>query len=244
MSADRTIPDMNAPVTSRDELVAYLEAGAKPAEDWRIGTEHEKFGFDLDDLAPLPFDGPRGIEQVLEGLTRFGWTRQEEAGRLVALKMNKGSVTLEPGGQVELSGEPLASILHNTADYLDDHAAGGLILMDSLTDLLAARGRHHSISELVLTLKGLRRIARKWGSLILLLLNKDAVTDQELGNLMTAVDGTLQFEWETGGNERVRTMYVPEFRGVLSQLENEDIIRFETEIHDAGFDVSNVRKIR
>jgi archaellum biogenesis ATPase FlaH len=135
-------------------------------------------------------------------------------------------------------------VLTATADYLDDHAAGGLIFIDSLTDLLAARGRHHSISELVLTLKGLRRIARKWESLILLLLNKDAVTDQELGNLMTAVDGTLQFEWETGGNERVRTMYVPEFRGVLSQLEEEDIIRFETEIHDAGFDVSNVRKIR
>ncbi|MEF8772790.1 RAD55 family ATPase [Halodesulfurarchaeum sp.] len=135
-------------------------------------------------------------------------------------------------------------VLTATADYLDEHAGGGLILIDSLTDLLAARGRHHSISELVLTLKGLRRVAREWGSLILLLLTKDAVTDQELGNLMTAVDGTLQFEWETGGNERVRTMYVPEFRGVLSQLEEEDIIRFETEIHDAGFDVSNVRKIR
>lgn len=135
-------------------------------------------------------------------------------------------------------------VLTATADYLDEHAAGGLILIDSLTDLLAARGRHHSISDLVLTLKGLRRAAREWGSLILLLLTKDAVTDQELGNLMTAVDGTLQFEWETGGNERVRTMYVPEFRGVLSQLEEEDIIRFETEIHDAGFDVSNVRKIR
>jgi archaellum biogenesis ATPase FlaH len=135
-------------------------------------------------------------------------------------------------------------VLTATADYLDEHAGGGLILIDSLTDLLAARGRHHSISDLVLTLKGLRRVAREWGSLILLLLTKDAVTDQELGNLMTAVDGTLQFEWETGGNERVRTMYVPEFRGVLSQLEEEDIIRFETEIHDAGFDVSNVRKIR
>jgi archaellum biogenesis ATPase FlaH len=135
-------------------------------------------------------------------------------------------------------------VLTATADYLDEHAGGGLILIDSLTDLLAARGRHHSISELVLTLKGLRRVAREWGALILLLLTKDAVTDQELGNLMTAVDGTLQFEWETGGNERVRTMYVPEFRGVLSQLEEEDIIRFETEIHDAGFDVSNVRKIR
>lgn len=135
-------------------------------------------------------------------------------------------------------------VLTATADYLDEHAASGLILVDSLTDLLAARGRHHSISDLVLTLKGLRRAAREWGSLILLLLNKDAVTDQELGSLMTAVDGTLQFDWETGGNERVRTMYVPEFRGVLSQLEADDIVRFETEIHDAGFDISNVRKIR
>ncbi|MFB6109882.1 MAG: RAD55 family ATPase [Halodesulfurarchaeum sp.] len=135
-------------------------------------------------------------------------------------------------------------VLTATADYLDAHASGSLVLLDSLTDLLAARGRHHSIADLVLTLKGLRRAAREWEGLILLLLTKDAVTEQELGSLMTAVDGTLQFEWETGGNERVRTMFVPEFRGVLSQLQEEDIIRFETEIHDAGFDVSNVRKIR
>ncbi|AOW79643.1 RecA-superfamily ATPase [Halodesulfurarchaeum formicicum] len=135
-------------------------------------------------------------------------------------------------------------VLTATANYLDEHASGSLVLIDSLSDLIAARGRHHTIRDLVLTLKGLRRIAREWNSLILLLLTKDAVTDEELGSLMTAVDGTLQFEWETGGNERVRTMYVPEFRGVLSQLEAEDIIRFETEIHDAGFDVSNVRKIR
>jgi glutamate--cysteine ligase len=111
---------MHTPVTSRDELVAYLEAGAKPAADWRIGTEHEKFGFDLDDLAPLPFDGPRGIEQVLEGLTSYGWKRMEEDGRLVGLKMNKGSVTLEPGGQVELSGEPLDSI-HATCEEVNEH---------------------------------------------------------------------------------------------------------------------------
>ena len=135
-------------------------------------------------------------------------------------------------------------VLTATADYLDEHAPGGLILIDSLTDLLSARGRHHSIGDLVLTLKGLRRAAREWGSLILLLLTADAVSDEERGALMSAVDGTIQFEWESGGNERVRTMFIPEFRGVLSQLEDEDIIRFETELHDAGFDVSNVRKIR
>lgn len=118
------------------------------------------------------------------------------------------------------------------------------MVIDSLTDLLAARGTNLTFSDIVLTLKGLRRAARDWDGLILLHLTKDAVTPQELGSLMTAVDGTIQFEWETGGNERVRTMFVSEFRGVLSQLEEEDIMTFETEVHDGGFDVSNVRKIR
>jgi len=135
-------------------------------------------------------------------------------------------------------------VLSTFADFLDDHADGGLVVVDSLTDLLAARGDNLTFSDIVLTLKGLRRAASGWDGLILLHLTKDAITEEELGSLMTAVDGTIQFEWETGGNERVRTMFVSEFRGVLSQLEAEDIVQFETEIHDAGFDVSNVRKIR
>jgi archaellum biogenesis ATPase FlaH len=135
-------------------------------------------------------------------------------------------------------------VLSTFADFLDDNADGGLVVVDSLTDLLAARGDNLTFSDIVLTLKGLRRAASGWDGLILLHLTKDAITDEELGSLMTAVDGTIQFEWETGGNERVRTMFVSEFRGVLSQLEAEDIVQFETEIHDAGFDVSNVRKIR
>ena len=135
-------------------------------------------------------------------------------------------------------------VLSTFADYLDEHASESLVVVDSLTDLLAARGSNLTFSDIVLTLKGLRRAVRDWDGLILLHLTKDAVTPRELGSLMTAVDGTLQFEWETGGNERVRTMFVSEFRGVLSQLEDEDIVTFETEIHEGGFDVSNVRKIR
>jgi glutamate--cysteine ligase len=62
-----------APITDRRELVAYLEAGCKPKVDWRIGTEHEKFGYTRDDLRPLPYEGERGIRALLEGLaTRFG----------------------------------------------------------------------------------------------------------------------------------------------------------------------------
>ncbi|MFB6070944.1 MAG: RAD55 family ATPase [Halanaeroarchaeum sp.] len=141
-------------------------------------------------------------------------------------------------------GEDRRGVLESFADYLDEHARGSLVLVDSLTDLLGARRERLQVSDIVLLLKGLRRATREWDGLILLLLEKNAVTDRELGSLMTSVDGTIQFEWESGGNERVRTMFVNEFRGVLSRLEAEDIIRFETEIHEAGFDVSNVRKIR
>ncbi len=135
-------------------------------------------------------------------------------------------------------------VLNALADYLDEHAESGLVVVDSLTDLLAARQANLSVTDIVLTLMGMRRAVRDWDALILLHLTKDAVSEAELARLMAAVDGTIQFEWETGANDRVRTMFVSEFRGVLSQLEEEAIIRFETEIHDAGFDVSNVRKIR
>ena len=99
------------PIQDVSELAAYLATGCKPKEDWRIGTEHEKFGFLWDTLEPLPFDGERSIQAILEGLhERFGWSRLEENGELVALKKDGASITLEPGGQFELSGAPLRTI--------------------------------------------------------------------------------------------------------------------------------------
>ncbi|HRN62969.1 MAG TPA: glutamate-cysteine ligase family protein, partial [Luteimonas sp.] len=103
----------DTPITRRDQLVAVLASGEKPIGDWRIGTEHEKFGFRLDDLRPPEFDGERGIEALLKGLTRFGWAAVEEHGRTIALEKDAASVTLEPAGQLELSGAPLADI-HQT----------------------------------------------------------------------------------------------------------------------------------
>ena len=108
-------------VTAKDDLVAYLNAGSKPRERWRIGTEHEKFAFDRETLRPLSFDGDRGIEALLTGMTRFGWTPIEEAGRVIALKDDAGgSVTLEPGGQLELSGAALQTI-HQTCAEVQEH---------------------------------------------------------------------------------------------------------------------------
>ena len=110
------------PITDRRELVDYLATGARPRTDWRIGTEHEKFGFRTDDLRPPPFDGERGIEALLDGLTRFGWTRVQEHGRTIALTREGASVTLEPAGQLELSGAPLET-LHDTCRETNGHLA-------------------------------------------------------------------------------------------------------------------------
>ncbi|MCQ8186190.1 glutamate--cysteine ligase [Parvularcula maris] len=99
------------PIEDKAELAAYLATGCKPKDAWRIGTEHEKFGFLKDSLEPLPFAGERSIQAVLEGLSReFGWQRLEEDGNLVALKKDGASITLEPGGQFELSGAPLKTV--------------------------------------------------------------------------------------------------------------------------------------
>jgi glutamate--cysteine ligase len=108
------------PITRREQLVGYIAAGEKPERDWRIGTEHEKFGFRLDNLRPLTWEGPEGIGALLEGLTRFGWQRVVEKDKLVALSRNGASVTLEPAGQLELSGAPLENI-HQTCSEVHTH---------------------------------------------------------------------------------------------------------------------------
>ncbi|KAF1712110.1 glutamate--cysteine ligase [Pseudoxanthomonas kalamensis DSM 18571] len=118
MSSASTAADL--PITDRAQLAAYLQAGEKPRADWRIGTEHEKFGFRLDDLRPPEFDGERGIEALLKGLTRFGWEAQEENGRVIALLKDGASVTLEPAGQLELSGAALESV-HQTCVEVGSH---------------------------------------------------------------------------------------------------------------------------
>ncbi len=108
------------PITGRAALVDHLAEGCKPPERWRIGTEHEKFGFRLDDLRPPTWDGPQGIEALLNGLTRFGWQPYREDGKLIALLKDGASVTLEPAGQLELSGAALET-LHQTCCETDAH---------------------------------------------------------------------------------------------------------------------------
>jgi len=109
------------PIERHEQLAEYLADGCKPKSDWRIGTEHEKFGYCRDTLLPLPYDGARSIRAMLEGLRdRFGWAPVLEAGKIIGLEKDGANVSLEPGGQLELSGAPLETI-HQTCDEVNHH---------------------------------------------------------------------------------------------------------------------------
>ena len=109
------------PIERHEQLAEYLAKGCKPKEKWRIGTEHEKFGYCKDTLRPLPFEGDRSIRAMLEGLRdRFGWDEVREGEHLIGLKKDGANISLEPGGQLELSGAPLETI-HQTCDEVNSH---------------------------------------------------------------------------------------------------------------------------
>src|ERR1700746_3586146 len=110
-----------APITRKRQLVEYLESGCKPPAAWRVGTEHEKFVFRRSDLRRVPYEGPDGIGAVLREMARFGWKPVVENGNTIALTNDaRCSITLEPGGQFELSGAPLETV-HQTCDEVHEH---------------------------------------------------------------------------------------------------------------------------
>ncbi len=109
------------PIESRDQLAAYLESGSKPLSQWRIGTEHEKFGYRLADYGTVPYEGPAGIRALLERMMRFDWQPVREGDTLIGLVHREGAnISLEPGGQFELSGAPLIN-LHETCFEVNNH---------------------------------------------------------------------------------------------------------------------------
>ncbi len=120
------------PIENHSQLAEFLADGCKPAETWRIGTEHEKFGYCKDTLLPLPYEGERSVLAMLEGLRdEFGWDPVEEAGHLIGLTKGKANISLEPGGQLELSGAPLESI-HQTCDEANEHLREVKVIADKI----------------------------------------------------------------------------------------------------------------
>src|SRR6476646_10810043 len=113
------------PIETRDELVAWFAEGCKPKADYRIGTEHEKFAFTVEGHRPVPYEGRRSIRALLEGMQLLlGWEPIMENGNIIGMfdVTGGGAISLEPGGQFELSGAPVATI-HQTTSELMAHLA-------------------------------------------------------------------------------------------------------------------------
>ena len=128
-----SIPQSGGETIERPEqMIEYIASGCKSKEDWRIGTEHEKFGYCKDTLQPLAYDGERSIVAVLKGLRdRYNWIPIEESKKLIGLQKDGANISLEPGGQLELSGATLETI-HETCDEVNSHLKEVKSIADSL----------------------------------------------------------------------------------------------------------------
>jgi glutamate--cysteine ligase len=157
------VPQAESPeITGRDQLIGYFTAAAKPREQWRIGTEYEKVAVRRSDGRAVPYSGPGGIEALLKRLADdYGWERLEEDGHVVALKGNKAAITLEPGGQVELSGE-LCESVHCAAAEFSEHISQIVTVGDQLDIAFLGLGMQPvtRVSEFELVPK--RRYAIMW----------------------------------------------------------------------------------
>jgi glutamate--cysteine ligase len=109
------------PIRKKQELEAFFHDAGKPREQWRVGTEYEKVGIDRTSAKAIPYFGSRGVEAILrELIERYGWQPEEQEGHIIALKRGRIEIHLEPGGQIELSGEPCESI-HCTFTEFNQH---------------------------------------------------------------------------------------------------------------------------
>jgi glutamate--cysteine ligase len=141
------------PVEHYDQLIHYLSDGCKPRSDWKVGTEHEKFGFCKDNLKPIPYEGPKSVKSILIGLKdKYDWEPIFEAGNIIGLVKDGANVSLEPGGQLELSGAPLGSI-HETCHEVNTHLSQVKDIADKIGIGFIGLGaaptwKHHEMSQM------------------------------------------------------------------------------------------------
>jgi glutamate--cysteine ligase len=188
------------PIESVDDLVAFLRAGEKPPEEWRVGTEHEKIGLHGADRSPIDYAGDRGIGKLLERIAdRAGWEPISEDGNIIALQRDGASITLEPGGQLELSGAPLRTIFETCAEF-HDHLELVRAVSEPLDIVWLGLGIHpiHSVEELPRMPKERYRIMRRYlptrGSRGLIMMFTTAT-----------VQANLDYESEADMVDKVRT---------------------------------------
>jgi glutamate--cysteine ligase len=156
--------ELEAPIESVDRLVEFLRRSEKPTELWKVGTEHEKIGLLTPELRPVPYEGPRGVAALLEAVAATdGWQRVREGENVIALSKDRASITLEPGGQLELSGAPLRTI-HETCSEFNGHLATMKRVCEPLGIVWLGLGMHplHGVPEIPSMPKSRYRIMRSY----------------------------------------------------------------------------------
>jgi KaiC/GvpD/RAD55 family RecA-like ATPase len=136
------------------------------------------------------------------------------------------------------------SLLSAFADYLDENAAGNLVVIDSLTSLVRASRYSLDWGEILVMLAGLQRATNRWDGLIYALLDKDTLEPREHQEIASIFDGIFHFDWVVGDTERQRMMYVGSFRGAMGRMTGHEDDKYETEVTEEGFEISNIRKIK
>jgi glutamate--cysteine ligase len=160
----RAPPDLERPIESLDDLIGYFRSGEKPRERWRVGIEHEKLALRDPDATPVPYEGEGGIEALLRALAeRPGWQPILEDGRVIGVDGSDGSVSLEPGAQVELNGTPLETI-HEICAQFHRHLAFLRGLSDPLDITWLGLGAHplHPTKDLPQVPRERYRIMRRY----------------------------------------------------------------------------------
>ena len=138
-------------IENHNQLIEYLASGCKPKSDWRIGTEHEKFGYCKETLLPIPYSCDRSVLAILKGLEReFGWAPITENNNLIGLSKNGANVSLEPGGALELSGAQVQTVFQ-TCDEVNEHLSQVKSIADKLNIGFIGLGaaphwKHHEMS--------------------------------------------------------------------------------------------------
>jgi glutamate--cysteine ligase len=129
-------------IENKSQLIDYIASGCKPKSEWKVGTEHEKFGFDTKTLKPLGYHQAGGIKDILNGLKdKYGWQGEYEGENIIALYRDGCSVTLEPGGQLELSGAPLSDV-HATCRETNAHLVEVKTVCEDFNSAFIGMGFH------------------------------------------------------------------------------------------------------
>ena len=129
-------------IENKSQLIDYIASGCKPKSEWKVGTEHEKFGFDTKTLKPLGYHQEGGIKDILNGLKdKYGWQGEYEGENIIALYRDGCSVSLEPGGQLELSGAPLSDV-HATCRETNAHLIEVKTVCENFNSAFIGMGFH------------------------------------------------------------------------------------------------------